>query len=539
MSRTTLLAAVIIASVSGVGCAGSVDSTVDGERAIASLTPQQQAGHDTWFKSTFGGEKFFSLILPAPPFNLQLGFDAILTSNRDTRFDDWGVVNDPDCTQGDATTGYLDKCADPNSAGIVGIRKFPNPNAAEPGQPPVLVGVACAGCHAGLDAQNPPANPNHPAWSNIHATMGNQYLNVGKIFGAHLSPNDPRYQVFHTWAPGTVDTTAIESDHINNPGIITQFFDLNDRPYFNLTEGGQPIHVHRAGQGGEDDAGCEAAALRVYFNIGMCAAECMVPHLANGPGGTQTPIDEAQCARDCPDFVAAQQAVGDMCSFMATTAAPELQKAPGGNGYVDQRVVAQGKKVFESQCASCHSNGDHENVNDVLSNDLINPAASIGTNSCRSKTTNWEAGHIWAAFSSDQYKQRPTGGAGYYRNVPLIGVWATAPFFHNNRLGVYTGDSTVKGRVSAYEEAMYELLNPLSRDYPASVQVTTASIQVPSPLGNLTLPAGTPVAAFANLDPNNPLNNLCPDLFENEGHLYGAFLLPSDKYALTEYLKTK
>jgi hypothetical protein len=41
------------------------------------------------------------------------------------------------------------------------------------------------------------------------------------------------------------------------------------------------------------------------------------------------------------------------------------------------------------------------------------------------------------------------------------------------------------------------------------------------------------------LDPTNPLNNLCPDFGENQGHYYGAFLLPSDKYALTEYLKTK
>ena len=46
--------------------------------------------------------------------------------------------------------------------------------------------------------------------TNIHPTTGNQYIQIGKIFGAHLSPHDPRYQVFDTWAPGTVDTTAIE-----------------------------------------------------------------------------------------------------------------------------------------------------------------------------------------------------------------------------------------------------------------------------------------------------------------------------------------
>jgi mono/diheme cytochrome c family protein len=530
--------------VAAAGCAGQTGTDNGTLATAAALTPGQQAGHDTWFKSTFGGQHFFSQILPNAPFNLTLGFDEILTSDRNTRFNTWGVVNDPDCVQGDASSGYLDKCADDAnllnfddingaSAGIVGVRKFLDRATGK-----ILVGVSCAGCHAGLDAQNPPADPNHPSWANINATTGNQYLAIGQIFGAHLSPNDPRYQVFHTWAPGTVDTTAIESDHINNPGIITQFFNLNQRPYFQNTEDGVPINppvgVHRAGQGGEDDAGCEAAALRVYFNIGMCAAECMVPHLANGPGGTQTPINQADCAQKCPDFVAAQNAVSNMCAFMATTTPPSLAAAPGGSNFItsDRTVLARGLQVFNQNCASCHSGA-------VLSDDQIHPYAEIGTNSCRSLTTNWEAGHIWDEFSSDQYKARPTGGAGYYRDVPLLGVWATAPFFHNNRLGIYNQDPSVAGRVAAYEEAMGELLNPLSRDILGSVQTTTAPITVSAAGISLTLPAGTPVAAFANLDPTNPLNNLCPDFAENQGHYFGAFLSPSDKYALTEYLKTK
>src|SRR6185503_12550996 len=300
MSRRFL--AVILAASVLPACGGQVvvDST---GASTAALTPQLAHGRDVWFNSTFGGEKFFSLILPNAPFNLKLGFGAMLTSNRDTRFNDWGVLNDPDCVQGDASSGYLDKCKDPESAGVIGVRKKIVVTAAGP---KVLIGVACASCHAGLDPSNPPADPNHPTWDNIHATVGNQYLNIGKIFGANMSTHDPRYQVFHTWAPGTVDTTAIESDGINNPGIITQFFNTPERPYFDLTDNGLAIHVHRGGQGGEDDAGCEKAALRVYFNIGMCAAECMVPHLANGPGGTQTPIDEAECSQRCPDYVQAK-----------------------------------------------------------------------------------------------------------------------------------------------------------------------------------------------------------------------------------------
>lgn len=42
------------------------------------LTPQQQHGRDIWFNSAFGGEQFFSLILPQPPFSLSLGIPQAL-----------------------------------------------------------------------------------------------------------------------------------------------------------------------------------------------------------------------------------------------------------------------------------------------------------------------------------------------------------------------------------------------------------------------------------------------------------------------------
>jgi len=527
--RARVLGLILLAPLTACGVDDSTSETTQ------ALSPQLQHGHDVWFNSTFGGEQFFSEILPAPPFNLQLGIDSAITSPRDTRFTNYGLLNDPDCTQGDATTGYVDRCADPESAGVVGVRKKVVITASGP---KVLVGVACAACHAGLDPSNPPADPNHPAWANIHATVGNQYIQIGKLFGGHLSPHDPRKQVFDTWAPGTVDTTAIESDHINNPGIITQFFDLPDRPYFNVTNHGLPVSAHRAGQGGEDDAGCETAALRVYFNIGMCAAECMVPHLANGPGGTQTPIDDAECTARCPAYSDAKAAVTDECAFMASQLPAKLADAPGGAAYIDQSKVARGKAVFRANCASCHSNGEGD-LHDVLSDDLIHPMGDIGTNSCRARTTNWTTGHIWQNFSSDQYKQRPTGGPGFYRDVPLLSVWATAPFFHNNRLGTYNGDPSVAGRIAAYTDAMDQLLNPWKRDLLGSIQTTSDSIQVSLGSTSLTLPAGTPVALFANLNPANPLENFCPDLIENGGHIFGWYLSAGDKAALTEYLKTK
>ena len=544
-----LLAGAISVATLGAACSsaggeasGTTREAANGGASAASIA----RGRDIWLKSTFGGEKFFSLYLPMAPFNLALGLDEVLVTPRAQRFTTWGVVNDPDCTDGDVSTGGLDRCPDPSATGIVGIRKGPDPTH----QKPFLIGVACAGCHAGLDAQNPPANPNNPSWSNIHLTTGNQYIQIGKIFGAKLSSHDPRKQVFQTWAPGTVDTTAIESDGINNPGIITQFFKFDERPYFDNHFQGLLENDHRAGQAGEDDVGCQKAALRVYFNIGMCAGECMIPHLANGPGHTQTPIDDAECSARCADYVQAKADVVDECAFINdthSTPSPKLEDAPGGPSHVDDSVVDRGHEVFKSTCASCHSNGQNFGHDD-FSNDKMHLATGfsplgeapgdIGTNKCRSLSTNWSSGHIWQNFASDELhtqKDEIAQGRSYYRDVPLLGIWATAPFFHNNRLGAYSGDQSVDGRVAAYEDAMRLLLNPWERDFAGSVERTTDWIMLPGV--PFPVPAGIPVGAFANLNQATKTLN-CSDFVENGGHYYGAWLSADDKRALTEFVKT-
>lgn len=117
-------------------------------------------------------------------------------------------------------------------------------------------------------------------------------------------------------------------------------------------------------------------------------------------------------------------------------------------------------------------------------------------------------------------------------------MWATAPFLHNNRLGLYNGAPSVAGRIAAYEDAMDQLLNPWKRDLFGSILRTTDWIQIPTAAGAITLPAGTPVASFANLDPATG-ESLCPDLIENQGHTCGWQLSAGDKRAVTEYLKTK
>jgi hypothetical protein len=82
------------------------------------------------------------------------------------------------------------------------------------------------------------------------------------------------------------------------------------------------------------------------------------------------------------------------------------------------------------------------------------------------------------------------------------------------------------------------LLNPGKRDLVGSIPLTSDFVEVPTPSGVLTLPAGTPIAAFANIDPVTGVN-LCPDFIENAGHYFGADLSDEDKQALTEFLKTR
>lgn len=132
-------------------------------------------------------------------------------------------------------------------------------------------------------------------------------------------------------------------------------------------------------------------------------------------------------------------------------------------------------------------------LNNYLGTELRVPITLVGTYSGRSLATNATAGHVWDNYSSDTYKSLPSvgkiryfnpfssapldsfgnndefddgrvsGGPGYMRPPSLISVWATAPYFHNNALGIYNQDPSVKGRLDAYEDGIDKLLNQSSR----------------------------------------------------------------------------
>ncbi|HUH03471.1 MAG TPA: hypothetical protein VML75_15850 [Kofleriaceae bacterium] len=504
------------------GCAGEITDPVEdvgdvgdeeiGETALT-LTSTAARGRDIWFHNTYGGELFFSYLagdLPSPPYppvdpakKLRVAFVKLLNTPRAQRFDVWGAINDPDCTAN--PNGGMDICSDPNATGVVGIRKSVGPFGN------TMFGAACASCHAGFDPTNPPADPNDPSWDNIHATIGNQYLKFGAMFAANLTAGDPRALVFASWPDGAVDTTALFSDHINNPGVVTAFWEHQNRNKFDV---GLAEPLLRNGQGGEDDLG-DLAIVRVYTNIGACFFECTAPAVAGG-----TELDIEQCKQTCPNYPP-QQDLDDVVEFLGTFSRP---KYPGRKNLVGSLL---GRLVFEANCESCHDNDGA--LRRVMSNDEVNALDASPfntTNKCRALTSNWEAGKIWGQFSSQVYKDRLAAGGRGYRTMPLGGTWATTPFLHNQSIGGWAPANATPGdRAVYFREAMLELMSTAREP-----KINTIPVQVGP------FPAGTPLAYVVNRDPATG-QLLCDDIVENAGHYFGAELPLWQKLLLIHYVQ--
>jgi hypothetical protein len=119
---------------------------------------------------------------------------------------------------------------------------------------------------------------------------------------------------------------------------------------------------------------------------------------------------------------------------------------------------------------------------------------------------------------SGAYDLKWKGKLSFYRTPTLVSIWATAPYFHNNSLGKYTGDPSVAGRMEAYSDAMEKMLWPEKRDGIKSIKVTTAETNLPDifpglqehlkgfddmDLKILQLPKGTPVNLIMNVNPKD------------------------------------
>jgi hypothetical protein len=158
---------------------------------------------------------------------------------------------------------------------------------------PFRVGLSCAFCHVGPHPLNPPANVEEPEWKNLSSIIGNQYWSPPHAFASTTPQSNFIYHFLNSQQPGTIDTSLVSTDHINNPNTINAIFEVPARldwagkkppeaqsaanEIIPSLEDGIPLSNPRHTPGvlldGADSIGVFGALARVYLNIGTYPEE--------------------------------------------------------------------------------------------------------------------------------------------------------------------------------------------------------------------------------------------------------------------------
>lgn len=613
---------------------------------------------------------------------------TIDSRRRPTRFQEIGIINQPgflqatkpdqyglfiDVPNPDDPAGAIDRQIDyttyGRSSGVIGLRITDNPkfDAAAKAEwmkhvssdgvnhdfyenpdyynnqklaRPYLVGMACSLCHVSFDPVRPPADVANPKWENLNDYVGAQYFNVGEFFvprrvtgGANGQPVQVTgadeesfvWQLIHSSPPGSLDTSFIATDYLNNPGTMNGVFNVPQRvsraasgvtkasgkldPMVEKLSGGaldlkwlsldKGQKVPRVLKQGDDSVGFEGALSRVYVNIGHGWPEWQKhfrpliggPFTGNPHLASQSPVPVKALQMNSASWNWSEDRSHALALYFINYAKPLLLKdAPGGAQFLttDQNLLNRGKTVFAENCAACHSSrqpaaepfGPDGRITEeakvwfraevmkpdffsdnFLSDERRHPVTQIGTNSTRAAATNATRNHIWDNFSSETYKNLPPigtfevdnpyapagksqvsiplpgepAGPGYYRPPSLISIWSSAPFLHNNTVGIdpmkaTPGDVSVAARMKAFQDGIEKMLwikdrgklvwKTTSRSYinlplaylPKEIQegIRRASARHPDLIDAKTqtlkigpIPKGTPINLLANtnLDP--------------------------------------
>ncbi|MBP6738667.1 MAG: hypothetical protein KA146_01695 [Leptospiraceae bacterium] len=354
------------------------------------MREQARRGRDVWFKGTFGNQDENYLLQSRVVGKENMNYPWLDTRTRKERFTKWGLINDPDCVEGDASTNWYDKCQDPHSSGVLGYRKYYadpvkdkegkivyNPQSAPYSETEVkenkryVIGHPCVQCHVGFDPTNPPANPNEPKWSNLSATIGNQHIRQPLAFFHSVPMNHLANQAVQAGRLGTIDTSLVANDWQHNPGTQNNIMDFFNKRLFDheikdpVTGKVTAAKSRHVLKGGEDSVGEHLALIRVYVNIGMCTEECWTPNFAYpgqllGRGTKQSPMRIMQCAAKCDAWNYADSKMDDLAAFLITGGPTYLMAAKDkdgkeGKAFVDTTLVPKGREIFAKECASCHS----------------------------------------------------------------------------------------------------------------------------------------------------------------------------------------
>ncbi len=294
------------------------------------------------------------------------------------------------------------------ASGIVGLRLFPNPDFDDKAQKlwnaeryysdpnyyndrnlvrPYRVGMSCGFCHVGPSPIHPPANPAAPAWSELNSTVGAQYMWVDRVFMYNTDDKNFMYQLVHSYRPGSMDTSLVSTDNINNPRTMNAIYGLGARleqalrngretlgggelgnkqfndfvasgPLTRFFDPPKTVFTPRVLKDGSDSVGALGALNRVYLNIGLFSEEWLL-HFNPVVGGKPiSPIEIAVAEKNSSYWKATEAGTPAMALFFLKAGQPDkLRDAPGGAKYLNETadVLDHGKDVFADTCARCHS----------------------------------------------------------------------------------------------------------------------------------------------------------------------------------------
>ena len=88
--------------------------------------------------------------------------------------------------------------------------------------------MSCGFCHIGPAPSNAPADPENPTWANLNSNPGAQYFWVDRIFiwNPQSAKSNFIFQLFHTSQPGSLDTSFVSTDNINNPRTMNAVYSV-------------------------------------------------------------------------------------------------------------------------------------------------------------------------------------------------------------------------------------------------------------------------------------------------------------------------
>ncbi len=210
----------------------------------------------------------------------------------------------------------------------------------------------------------------------------------------------------------------------------------------------------------------------------------------------------------------------DMHAYVATIRAPRYTRD------IDRALAAEGRTVFERDCAGCHGTyGDDpgDDDSDTYPN-LIIPLEVVGTDPVIAEIGTRHAANVFEVYNTSFYGQvtalfpgEPFPG---YTAPPLDGIWATGPFLHNGSVPniALVLDSTA--RPTYWKRVDYDSTN-FDED-------TLGWPHVALPYGQDEAPADEVKFIYDTTRWSQ----------SNVGHTFGDHLSDGERRAVIEYLKT-